>query len=337
VESDEDSVEKFSSVDNEDDAKPAAIEAYDAGVDYGDDKFYEELFKIQDYYCEWRKNNVNQPVIDNSPSFVNECAFHHFKQVEREFDHKKFLYDYNVAYTLEDPGTHRCEIHTRKQPQINRRLFSAEQYFEFVVSRSRTGYCHFYTIYFGEGNILNRRVKFARDWIARNRSNYSFLNEDRNVMAPGTKNLSMIESNNVQTTPRNELSPLPWCIDRVADVDLSESTVPLAVSATALSTTSTIAGVLPSSNAKPPPNHVLAATTQTAQYRDQATLLRNKSSLEQNDESSFGTVEVASNVALLPKVLPPAPNFDSIDEMRFEKSQCSEKTSLQLSHETTTE
>ena len=41
--------------------------------------------------------------------------------------------------------------------------------------------------------------------------------------------------------------------------------------------------------------------------------MRNKSALERNNGSSSQTVEVASNVALLPKVLPPAPNFDSID------------------------
>ena len=90
-------------------------------------------------------------------------------------------------------------------------------------------------------------------------------------MAPGSSNvLTMLESN-IQEPPRNELSLLPWCIDRVGDVELPEHTVPLAASATALNITTTLDFVLAVSNAKPPPNQVLAATNPIAQLRDKAT------------------------------------------------------------------
>jgi len=91
------------------------------------------------------------------------------------FDHQAFLYDNYVKYKLDDPGTHHCRIHMDIQPLIDQRLFSAEQYFEFIVSHCKIGYCQFYQTYFGQGNILNKRVQFARDWIACNRSKYGFL------------------------------------------------------------------------------------------------------------------------------------------------------------------
>jgi len=118
---------------------------------------------------------VNEPVVDDSPSFLNESASKHFDIVERMFDHQSFLYDTYVEYKLVDPTTHRCTIHTNAVPPIDGRLFSAEQYFELIVNRCKVGYCQFYSTYFGQGNILNRRVKFARDWIACNRSKYLFL------------------------------------------------------------------------------------------------------------------------------------------------------------------
>jgi len=109
----------MASIEDEEDSKLAAIQVYDVGVDYGDHKFLGELCKIQDYYCEWRKNHVNKPIINNSPSFVNECAFHHFEKVERLFDHERFLYDNYLEYKLEGHGTHWCTIHTSTQPKIN--------------------------------------------------------------------------------------------------------------------------------------------------------------------------------------------------------------------------
>jgi len=136
---------------------------------------FSEVLKIQDFYCDWRKKNVNEPVVDDSPSFLNESALKHFDIVEQMFDHQSFLYDTYVEYKLVDPTTHRCTIHTNAVPPIDGRLFSAKQYFELIVNWCKVGYCQFYSTYFGQGNILNRRVKFARDWIARNRSKYSFL------------------------------------------------------------------------------------------------------------------------------------------------------------------
>jgi len=90
--------------------------------------------KIQDYYCKWRKKNINEPVIDDSPSFVNESALKHFDIVEQMFDHQKFLYDTYLDYKLDDPETHWCAIHTNAQPKIDQRLFSAEHYFKYIVS-----------------------------------------------------------------------------------------------------------------------------------------------------------------------------------------------------------
>jgi len=94
---------------------------------------------------------------------LNESASKHFDIVEHMFDHQSFLYDTYVEYKLVDPGTHRCEKHTNAVPPIDGRLFSAEQYFELIVNRCKVGYCQFYSTYFGQENILNRRVKFARD------------------------------------------------------------------------------------------------------------------------------------------------------------------------------
>jgi len=104
------------------DSKPAASTAFDVAVDHGGDKFFAKLMKIQDYYCDWRKKHVNKPVVDDSPSFVNESALKHFDKVKRMFDHQKFLYDRNLEYKLKDPGTHWCRIHTHTQPMIDQRL-----------------------------------------------------------------------------------------------------------------------------------------------------------------------------------------------------------------------
>jgi len=183
--------------------------------------------KIQDYYCDWRKKNINEPVVDDSPSFVNESALKHFDIVERMFDHQSFLYDTYVDYKLHDPGTHQCAIHTDAQPKIDRRLFSAEQYFDFIVSPCKIGYCQFYLTYSGQGNILNRRVKFARDWIARNRlKNLLKINDN---LKDGSK-VSMVVEPQLQDHSRKLSSPLPWYIDRVGDIETSKTTVPIAVS-----------------------------------------------------------------------------------------------------------
>jgi len=104
---------------------------------------------------------------------------------------------------------------------------------------------------------------------------------------------------------------LPWCIDRVGDVELPECTVPLAASVTALNTTTTLDVVLPVSNAKPPPNQVLAATNQIAQLQNKATYSNNESSLEQNDPCTSGRDEIAVNVAAFSQVPPSAHNVAS--------------------------
>jgi len=67
--------------------------------------------KIQDYYCKWRKKNINEPVIDDSPSFVKESALNHFDIVEQMFDHQRFLYYTYLDYELDDPGTLVCITH----------------------------------------------------------------------------------------------------------------------------------------------------------------------------------------------------------------------------------
>ena len=51
------------SIEDEEDSKPTANTAFDVAVDYGDDNFFSELMKIQDYYCNWRKKNVVEPVV----------------------------------------------------------------------------------------------------------------------------------------------------------------------------------------------------------------------------------------------------------------------------------
>jgi len=215
----------------------------------------------------------------------------HFDIVERIFDHQSFTYDRYLDYKLHDPGTHRCEIHTEAQPKIDERLFSAEQYFEFIVSRSKIGFCGFYCTYFGQGNILNRRVKFARDWIARNSWNSSSKRNDK--LKDGSKVSTVVESQ-LQDHPRNVSSPLPWYIDRVADNEMSKTTVPIAASKTALTASATLAAVVDLCHAKPPPNPVLGSVNAIAQPWDEV-LPSNEALLESNDMSTFETEALVAN------------------------------------------
>jgi len=93
------------------------------------------------------------------------------------------------------------------------------------------------------------------------------------------------------------LSPLPWCIDRVGDIESSKTTVPFAASKMASNETATLAAVVPLSHAKPPPNQVLASVNQTAQLWDKVYLPSNEAFLEPNDAStSQNKVLVAGNV-----------------------------------------
>ncbi len=293
VESYDESVEVMESFEDDTDSKPTAKKAFDVDVDYGDE-FFSELMKIQDFYCDWRKNHVNEPVVDDSPSFVNESAMKHFDIVERMFDHQSFLYDSYKDYKLHDPGTHQCEIHTAALPQIDKRLFSAKQYFELIVSRCKIGYCQFYLTYFGQGNILNRRVKFARDWIARKRlKNLSKINDN---LKDGSK-LSMVVEPQLQDHSRNVSSPLPWYIDRVGDIETSKTTVPIAASKTLLTESATLAAVVGLCHAKPPPNQVLGSVNEIAQTWDEV-LPSNEVLLESNDMSKFeNKALVAENAA----------------------------------------
>ena len=63
--------------------KPAAVVASNFIVDYGNDNFFAELSRIQNYYYKWRKNNENGLVVDESPSFANESASKHVDKVQR--------------------------------------------------------------------------------------------------------------------------------------------------------------------------------------------------------------------------------------------------------------
>jgi len=67
---------------NVEDPKPAAVVPSNST----DAKFA----KIQDYYYNWRKNNENGLVVDESPSFANESASKHFDKVQRLSDYQGF-------------------------------------------------------------------------------------------------------------------------------------------------------------------------------------------------------------------------------------------------------
>jgi len=57
------------------DSKPAAVVTSNFAVDYGNnDRFFAKSTKLQDYYCDWRKNNEIEPVVDELPTFVHESA-----------------------------------------------------------------------------------------------------------------------------------------------------------------------------------------------------------------------------------------------------------------------
>jgi len=42
-----------------------------ADIDYGDDKLFAELAKLHDHYYKWRRDHLNQPIIDDSPMYIN--------------------------------------------------------------------------------------------------------------------------------------------------------------------------------------------------------------------------------------------------------------------------
>jgi len=144
---------------------------------------------------------------------------------------------------------------------------------------------------------LNRRVKFARDWIACNRSKYLFLSKnDENLQ--GASKVSTVVESHLQDPTRNELSPLSWCTDRVGDIESSKTTVPFAALEMTLNETSTLAAVVPLSHAKPPPNQVLASVNQIVQLWDEVSLPSNEALLEPNDAStSQNKALLAGNVA----------------------------------------
>jgi len=48
------------------------------------------------------------------------------------------------------------------------------KYFELIVDQ-HVGYWQFYSHLFWQGQFFEQKVKFARDWIACNRSNYPFM------------------------------------------------------------------------------------------------------------------------------------------------------------------
>jgi len=62
------------SSENVEDSKPDAITAFNYSIDNSDNKFFAELMKLQDFYCDWRKKISNKPVVDDSTSFVNESG-----------------------------------------------------------------------------------------------------------------------------------------------------------------------------------------------------------------------------------------------------------------------
>jgi len=74
----------------------------------------------------------------------------------------------------------------------------------------------------------------------------------------------------LQDHPRNELSPLPWCIDRVGDNETSNTTVPIAALKMELSQSTSLATVVHLSHAKAPPNQVLGSVNEIVQPWDEA-------------------------------------------------------------------
>ncbi len=93
VESDEEPGYNMQSRENVEDSKPAAVTALDL-----------KLTKIQHYhYCDWRGKTVNKPVVDDSPSFVNESASKHFDKVKRMSDHQNFLHNSYLGISLKIP------------------------------------------------------------------------------------------------------------------------------------------------------------------------------------------------------------------------------------------
>jgi len=114
----------------------------------------------------------------------------------------------------------------------------------------------------------------------------------------GALKVSTVVESYLQDPPRNESSPLPWCVDRVGDIESSKSTVSFAASITALTKTATLAAVVTLSHAKPPPNQVLTSVNQIVQLWDEVSLPNNEALLEPNDASkSQNKVLVAGDVA----------------------------------------
>jgi len=81
----------------------------------------------------------------------------------------------------------------------------------------RIGYCQVYSSYFGKGNLIEQKDEACHRLDCTHRSKYSFLLqihvENLEKLSNDNILVSAVVDTAVQALPRNELSPLPWCLN----------------------------------------------------------------------------------------------------------------------------
>jgi len=110
--------------------------------------------------------------------------------------------------------------------------------------------------------------------------------DDKHENLQDALKISTVVESHLQDHPRNELSPLPWCIDRVGDTETSNTTIPIAALKMALTESATLAAAVCLSHAKPPPNQVLGSVNEIVQPQDEE-LLSEDVLVESNDMSTL--------------------------------------------------
>jgi len=106
----------------------------------------------------------------------------------------------------------------------------------------------------------------------------------------------------LQDYPRNELSPLPWCIDRVGEIVSSETSVDVATSKMAMTPSATLADVFPLSHAKPPCNQLSIPVNLIPHAQNKISLPSNEMLLQSNNASPSQNEAFVDGIVAYPQV-----------------------------------
>jgi len=82
-----------------------------AKVDYGDDMFFAELEKLHDHYYNWRRDHPGEPIVNDSPMYINWSASKYPQMLKYHFDQESYCMSNNIYFSMKDVGNHQCPIH----------------------------------------------------------------------------------------------------------------------------------------------------------------------------------------------------------------------------------